>query len=118
MINQFQVQAYLLNELPDIATEFKKIYPSISVFKAMQCLANYTRQVVLQRDIKSVKKCFIVANNIYIHGTLVVRNAIETVYVHSLWLLAATFKTEQKKEMQSLMPLYLYSAYHQRTISQ
>ncbi len=116
MINQYQVQAYLLNELPETAIEFKKIYPSISILKAIQCLFNYTTKLILRQDLTSLKKCFIVANTVYVHGNPVVRNAIETVYLHPLSLFVSELRIAEKNQIHSLMPLYLYKIYYRQNL--
>lgn len=117
MISEYQVPAYLLNELPDIAAEFKKIYPSASIVKAIECLARYTDLLIKQQDLKNIRKCFIVANNMYASGTEVVRNAMEAIYIRSLLLSTATCNQEEKEQIRFLMPLHLLTVYNQQLLN-
>ncbi len=117
MISQYQVPAYLINELPDIAAEFKKIYPSASIVKAIECLARYTDLLIHQQDLKNVRKCFIVANNMYMSGTEVVRNTIETVYIRSFLLSTSVCNRKEKEQILSLMPLHLLTVYNQQLLN-
>ncbi len=57
MINQYEVPACLVDELPEIKEELKSISPSLNIFKSMQCLTNYTIRKEKEHDLQVVKKC-------------------------------------------------------------
>lgn len=114
MLNQYEVPAYLIEELPEILVEFKYMYPSISINKTMQCLANYTSRRVMQNDLNTVKKCFAVAENLHRQGNTIVRVAIERIFVYSFPILVDIWNKEENIELQSIMPMRLHSAYIQQ----
>lgn len=116
MINQYEVPAYLEDELPEIKEELRKIHPTLSIFKTIQCLADYTRRKVSQHDLKTVKKCFAIADNIYSKGNRIVKNAIENVFVYSFSSLMSVCSKDVKRQLQSIMPLYLHTAYVQQIL--
>lgn len=116
MLNQYEVPAYLLEEMPEIINEFKYIYPSLSIYKVVYCLANYTSRKVMQHDFEAVQKCFRVAEEIYCQGNLTVKKAIEKVYVYSFPSLIHICNRDEQIEFQSIMPSNLYRAYKQHLI--
>ncbi len=90
------------------------MYPSVSIYKSIQCLVNYTSRRVMQNDLEAVKKCFDVAENLYCNGNTSIRTAIEKVFVYSFSTLIIIWNKEEKMELQSLLPLHLYTAYIQQ----
>lgn len=116
MINQYEVAAYLVDELPEIKEDLKSISPTLNIFKSVQCLSNYTRSKVMQHDLRVVKKCFAIAENIYSRGNDLVRDAIENVFVYSFSSLLNLGSKDEKRELQALMPLYLHTAYVQQVL--
>ena len=116
MINQYEVPAYLVDELPEIEQELKIFSPTLNIFKTVQCLANYTKSKIIQHDLGAVKKCFAIAENVYVKGNELVKGAIENVFVFSFSSLLNMGSNEEKKELQSLIPLCLHTAYIQQVL--
>ena len=71
----------------------------------------------MQPDLRVVKKCFAITENIYSKGNKVVRDAIENVYVYSFSSLLSVCKREERIKIQSLMPLGLHTAYVQQVLN-
>ncbi len=111
MINQYEVPVCLIKELPEIEKDLKNVYPSLNVFKSLQCFANFTRDKVVAHDFKIVKKCFSIIDNIYIQGDTAVKNAIENVFVFSLSFIMLGCTKQERGHLQSIMPLSLHTAY-------
>ena len=111
MINEYEVPGYLAKKLEGIDDDLRSVSPTLTIFKTIQCLANYTKSKVKQHDFKAVKKCFTVAENIYINGNELVKNAIENVLVFSFSSLLNMGDNEDKKQLQALMPLCLHTTY-------
>ncbi len=116
MINQFEVPAYLVDELPEIKEELKSITSQQNILKTISCLASYTKKKVVQHDLRLVKKCFTIAENIHIKGNKIVKDAIENVYVYSFSSLFNLCNREEKNKIQGLIPISLYSAYIQQIL--
>ena len=116
MINQYEVPAYLVDGLPEIEKELKAFSPTINIFKSIQCLANYTKVKVLQHDLKAVKKCFAIADEIYVKGNTLVKDAIENVFVYSFSGLMNLCNSDEKKQLQSIIPMDLYTTYVQQVL--
>ena len=111
MINQFEVSAYMVDKIPEIQTELRNTYPTLNIFRTIQCLVNHTRQKLEQHDIPAVQKCFVVAEHIYCRGNTSVKNAIENVFIYSFPTILNMGSEDEKRQLQSHMPLHLYTAY-------
>jgi len=116
MINQYEVPARLVAELPEIAKDLKAFSPTINIFKSIQCLTNFTRNKVIRHDLKAVKKCFAVAEDIYVKGNTLVKDAIENVFVYSFSSLMNQCDNEERKQVQAIMPIILHTAYVQQVL--
>lgn len=102
MINQYEVPAYLIDELPEIKEEFKGISPTLNIFKSIQCFANYTMLKVKEHNLHIVKKCFATAETIYSKGNTIVKTAMENVYVYSFSKLMNMCTNDEKKNYKLL----------------
>ena len=116
MLNQYEVPAYLADRIPAIVPDLKTISPTLNIFKTIQCLANYTREKVTQHDFKSVKKCFAIAEDVYMKGNSQVKNAIENIFVYSFSSLLNLGSNDEKRQLQAVMPLHLHTAYVQQIL--
>lgn len=116
MINQFEVPAYLADELPEIKEELTGIAPQQNIIKTISCLAGYTKKKVKEHDLRLVRKCFMIAENMYSKGNNIVKDAIENIYVYSFSSIFNLCSREEKNKIQSLIPISLYSAYVQQIL--
>lgn len=116
MINQFEVPAYLADELPEIREELKSVLPTFSVIKSIQCLSDYTRRKVMQHNLRLVRKCFAVAETMYVNGNTMVRDAIENVFIYSFSSILNMNSKEENRKIQALIPLCLHTAYVQQIL--
>ena len=111
MINQYEVPAYLVDELPEIENIFKTTMPTLNIFKTIQCLVTYTKNCVRLHDMNAVKKAMDIAENIYMKGNKTVKDAIENVFVYSFTSIFCMCERKEQAELHTIMPLHLYSAY-------
>ena len=116
MINQYEAATYLLDELPEIKQDLKSISPTLNIFKTIQCLTDYTRVKVMQHNLRVVKKCFAIADNIYATGNALVKDAIENVFVYSFSALLNLGSRAEKRALQALMPICLHTVYVQQIL--
>jgi len=116
MINQYEVPAYLVDELPEMEQELKSFSSTLNIFKTLQCLANYTKTKVIQHDLKAVKNSLTIAENIYVKGNSMVKNAMENVFVYSFSSLMNCGNNDEKRQLQAIMPGCLYTAYVQQVL--
>lgn len=110
-MNQYEVPACMEDELPEIKEELSHVASSVNAFKALQCLADYTRKMVSLHNYSIVKKCFAVAEHIYDAGNAVVKNAVENVFVYSFSSIINRCEAQERTQLHAIMPLSLYSVY-------
>ena len=115
-MNQYEVPAYLIDELPEIKEDLTSLSPTFNILKSIQCLADYTRSKVVQHNEQAVKKCFSIAENIYAGGNSIVRAAMENVFVYSFSSLLNLGSRAEKRELQALIPICLHTAYVQQIL--
>lgn len=116
MMNQFEVIACLADKLPGIKPALKNSFDTLNVLKSIQCLVIYTKEKLIQHDMVAVKKCLAVAEYIYSRGNTQVKNAVENIFVYSVPTLLNIGSEEERKQLQSYMPLHLYTAYVQQVL--
>jgi hypothetical protein len=116
MINQYEVPAYLMDELPEIKEQLESVSPTLNIIKSIQCLVKLTRKKVIQHDLRVVKRCFLIAENFYCNGNRIVKDTIENVFIYSFLSVLNLCSNEEKRRIQGLMPLSLYTAYVQQIL--
>ena len=114
-MTQFDVSTCLVEQLPEIRNDLNYSYPTLNIFRTIRCLASHTRSKMAQHDMLGVKNCLAAAEYIYSRGTNSVKNVIENIFVHSFSSLFSMGNNDERKELQSLMPLHLYCAYVKRS---
>ena len=117
MISQYEVPVYLVNELPEIERDLKTCSPTLNIFKSIQCLANYTRSKLILHDLKAVKRCLAVADEVYVKGNSLVKMAIENVFVYSFSSFINLCSKDERKQLQAIMPLDLHTVYVQQVLT-
>lgn len=109
MINQFEIPAYLHTAIPEIDEEIKAGEQS-NAFKLMHTLVEFTSDKVETGDMKTVSKCFGLAEKLYDRGNSIVKNAVDNVFVYSLSNLLCRYP-QQKKYLLSILPMGIYTLY-------
>lgn len=116
MINQFEVPSIIADELPELKPELRYLPSLGSIFKAMQMLVDYTNKMFSLGKIKNVKKCMEVTEKIYEKGNMVIKNAVENVYIFSFSKILMGCDREERKSLEALMPLSLHTLYVQQIL--
>lgn len=116
MLTQYEIPAYFISELPEMIYEFKYIFPSMDIHDIIQCLTNYTTRRIMQHDLENVNKSLIAAEHIFCQGNMIVKAAIESVFVYSLIPLIGIWNNENEQELQSFMPMHLRTVYMQQML--
>jgi len=117
MITQFQVIGLLKKELPGMNgklyfSEIPRAFSSIHA--SIYCLSDFTRRNLELRHFITARKCFALAEKIYIEGDIMVQLLIERVFIDSLILPKVS---KGKNHLETLIPPVLLKIYlkHQET---
>ncbi|GLU53834.1 DUF7674 family protein [Dyadobacter frigoris] len=111
MITQFQVIGLLKEELPKITHDgnFQEIPRAFSsIHAAIYSLSDFTRINLELKHFQTARKCFALAEKIYLEGDIMVQLLIEKVFIDSL-VLAKKAKT--KNHLAILIPPALQKVY-------
>lgn len=119
-MNQYEVPAFLQDTLPEMKEALVKKEVSSDIFdsyKSVQCLTDFTLKIAHDHNIKMLKRCFSAVEKLYMKGNNMIKAAVENVFVFSFSrLLAGCADISERKRVQSIMPLNLYSAYIQQVL--
>lgn len=118
MITQFQVDAFLKKELPQIIHDEKAESQRQTFFPARTAISdflNYTRQQMQAHHLRKVKKCFGLAERLYCKGDVVVRMLIENLYIYSFSVYLPR-EPQQMQQWLALMPPVLRKLYSKQQI--
>jgi hypothetical protein len=109
MINQFEVPMYITEALPEISGDLK-VGTTNNAYQQMDILTAFTKKNILEHNYKAVKRSFKLADMLYSKGNMVVKNAIQNVFVYSFTSIFHTCNRE-KTTVLALLPLSLYTIY-------
>jgi len=99
-----------LPQLP-VATCPSKI--SLDVYVSISSFTDYTKHALEEHNFKQVKKCFAMAENLYLQGDSLVRFLIENSFLYSL----GSFMSKSASEnfmAKSVLPDTLYKLYRKQ----
>ena len=103
-------------ETADLLTvEFPELFEALlapqtctSLYRQLDCFAEFTRQAVAGGELNLLRHCFAVADGLLRRADRYLAAAIETVYLHCLHLDGSTYGNQLARQ---LMPVGLYQAY-------
>ena len=110
MITQYEVHAFLQNEIPDLAV---KAYPSdvsLEIYFSINCFTDYTRHALEGHNFHTARKCLEVAENLYVNGDSTVRFLIENNFVYTFSSQKISNRTDDLI-IKSIFPKRLYAIY-------
>jgi|ERR1700761_7957662 len=117
MLSQTDLPEYFEKEIPELSsTLHQKKEGCRNAYEAVNHLTDYTRSKINEQNFKAIKKCFAIAEKAYDSGNVIVKNAIENIYVYSFshFLL----KDEAKRRiLMGLMPATLFTLYMKQMIN-
>ena len=113
MIQEFEVPAYIAGTLPQLKREFTHRQ---HIYDAMQVLTDYTKRMALEHNFGEVKKCMSLVEKIYNKGNILVKNAVENIFIFAFSSIRMLCNIVEWRMVQSFMPSDLYALYLQQVI--
>lgn len=110
MLNKYLVPHYLIEALPEMEPELKKISPTLNVYKCMACLVAFTKKQLITDRFEKLRQCFLTIETLYINADDQVKKAIESLYIHALTTSAGICGIQERKIIP-LMPSLIRSLY-------
>ena len=81
-----------------------------NIYKQAQRFANLTKTLIATGKINRAKRCFLYAENAFIHGTSEIKNLISNVYLYSV----SSFMEINHYNFQEFLPENLKNEYHRQ----
>jgi hypothetical protein len=110
MITQYEVPGYLVEHLPAFTIKPQLGPLSMNIYKDMQHFTDYTVETIDQHNYTLAKKCFRLAEKLYLQGDTTVKNAVENIFVFSFSSIISSVNSE-KLILKSFIPTILYTLY-------
>lgn len=110
MITQYQVDSFLKEELPQPAMKSYPTKTSLAVYISINYFTDYTKHALEEHNFNQAKKCFALAENLYLNGDSMVRLLIENSFIYSI----SSFMSYSSNDMfmvESILPDALYKVY-------
>ena len=96
MIQETEVRYVIGNEIPALAIDLSLISKKNDFYQSIECLTDYTKELIRERRITEVEQCFQTAYELLHEGSLLVKLAIVSIYINSVSrLLECSFCPEQ-----------------------
>jgi hypothetical protein len=113
-MNQYEVSAEIADEIPEIQTEIVRPPVFGSVYMSIKVLTIYTGKMLQDHQLRQVERCMKLADKIYNKGNKLVKSAVENVFIFSFSNLQCTCTRREWQEVQTKMPVTLFSLYIQQ----
>lgn len=110
MITQYEVHSLLKKEIPELML---KAYPSnvsLEIYFSINSFTDFTKHALENHHFHTAKKCFELAENLYVNGDGIVRFLIVNNFVYSFSTRKLHNHTEEIM-MKSVIPSKLYAVY-------
>jgi hypothetical protein len=110
MITQYEVYSLLTTEIPLLAAKAYPSRASLQMYASINYFTDYTKRAVEEHNYNRAKKCFAVAESLYLHGDSMVHLLIENSLIYSLSSFRSMSQTEQCI-VKSIIPERLFAVY-------
>ena len=111
MMNQFEVPAFIAGKMPQIQKDLRTAGKEASMYQSLGALTDYTKRMAIEHNFKMVEKCMALVEKIYDTGNMLVKNAVENVFIFSFSSIMAICNIIEWRIVQSYMPSCLYNLY-------
>jgi len=110
-MNQYEVADEIAAEIPEVKPEISKIINLRNPFALVRIITRHTRKMVEQHNDAMIEKCMKLIDKIYTKGDIMIKNAIENIFIFSLDSIVFSCKANERKQVLSKVPIGLYTAY-------
>lgn len=110
-MNQYEVADEIATEIPDIKTEISRVINLKNPFALIRIITRHTRKMVEQHNELMTEKCMKLIDKIYTKGDIIIKHAIENVFIFSLDSIVFSCTITERKHVFSKVPITLYTAY-------
>jgi len=113
MITQYEVDAYLKEIIPQLAMKAYPTRASLAIYISIDHLTNYTKHALEEHNFRQAKKCFALAESLYLNGDSTIRLLIENNFIYSFSSIMSKGGTDRFM-VKSILPGTLNKIYRKR----
>lgn len=110
MITQYDASTMLKTAIPAIAIKNYPSSMSLEIYATIIYFTGHTKQALTEHNIEEVKKCFQLAEQLYINGDSIVRLLIEDSFIYSV-LSVTAHGSRNMFLIKSILPAILRKIY-------
>lgn len=110
-MNQYEAADDIIATIPEIKTEISRSTTRKNPFAIIRVITRHTRKMVEQHNELMVEKCMKLVDRIYTRGDIVIKNAVESIFVFSMDSIVFSCTAPERKQVFSKVPAGLYKAY-------
>ena len=110
MMNQTEATSCLLQHLPELDRSIQSPCSSASFYPATQAFLQLTCHQVTAHNYRMARRCFQLADRLYVQGNATVKRAIENLFVFAMDRIFSQAGRDQHS-IRGLVPISLYTAY-------
>jgi len=113
MITQYEVPYFLRKVFPELELDMYTSKPSLAMYIAMNYFSDYTKHALEDHNFNQAKKCFTLAENLYLNGDRMVRLLIENSFIYTITSVMSHSRNDMFM-VKSIMPDTLYKVYRKQ----
>ena len=84
MIRESEVRYCISNNVPALAVQLSHIKDNNDVYKAIDCITGYTKELIREDRLSEVQDCFKTAYTLLHEGNRLIQLAVENTFVYSV----------------------------------
>ncbi|PSL49220.1 hypothetical protein CLV51_101550 [Chitinophaga niastensis] len=115
MINQYEVPAYIEDNIPALKKALHQFPAVFHIYDTVTCLSEYTDKQLREQNFQVADKCLRLAAKLYERGNDVVKGAITRIFLPAVCSIPLADAVSRIR-MYSLIPDVLYNLYIQQQL--
>jgi len=84
MIRESEVKYYITNNVPALAVQLSHIKDNNDVYRAIDCLTCYTKELIREDRLSEIQACFHAAFELLHEGNRLIQLAVENMFIYSV----------------------------------
>jgi hypothetical protein len=84
MIEENEVKSVICNDIPELAIDLSMIKEDREVYRSIECLTDYAKEVIRAKDMSAVRQAFLTAYSLLREGSFVVKSGVVNIFINSV----------------------------------
>lgn len=110
-MNQYEAAYEIVTIIPESNNEISKAMGKKNPFAIVRIFTRHIQKLVESHNEVMVRRCLKIMDKIYDKGDVLLKHAVENVFVYSFDTVMSTCDRTERKMIMGIMPMGLYTAY-------